>query len=123
VVKIVKRSFEATNDDVVAEVLRISMSLILGGVEPTLTKIKQDLKCSEADLLPIIQRSEALEITNSRNRRNTPVVLPSQRYFPKVFANPENITSDFVRNRILKTKENDKKEREENIARMKKSET
>jgi len=122
-VKIVKRSFEATNDDVVAEVLRISMSLILGGVEPTLTKIKQDLKCSEADLLPIIQRSEALEITNSRNRRNTPVVLPSQRYFPKVFANPENITSDFVRNRILKTKENDKKEREENIARMKKSET
>jgi len=54
--KIEKRSFDATDNEVIIEIYRVVRLLISVRITPYLSKVKTELRCSEADLIALLHR-------------------------------------------------------------------
>lgn len=54
--KIEKRRFDATDNEAIVEIYRIVKLLVSARIAPYITKVKTELKCSEADLIALLNR-------------------------------------------------------------------
>lgn len=54
--KIEKRRFDATDNEVIIEIYRVVRVLLSVRIAPYISKIKTELKCSEADLIAFLNR-------------------------------------------------------------------
>lgn len=67
--KIEKRQFDATDDQVIVEIYRIITVLSRAGIIPYISKIKSELKCSEADIVNFLLNYQNLfEIVHDKGK-------------------------------------------------------
>lgn len=76
--KIEKRRFDATDNEVIVEIYRVVKLLVSARIVPYISKVKAELKCSEADLIAFLNRHRLYFAIEHDKKGKPGIVITSQ---------------------------------------------